>query len=188
MFLASQPPELSFLTNTRVYIYMREFEKKKKKKNVSDQRTKKVDQSPQLQLNHPSTQYLRHRPFLGASARETPLCPNPRHATSKPSFYRSTHTGRLEDITSRPSGQSTVGFKLLGGFVSQRLRKLMGICAWRRRSPTVDPPVVRSAGHVVEGTVCINMRPTAVILETNTDYPCKMLRKWGTVLRRRLLQ
>ena len=117
-----------------------------------------------------------------------PPCPNPRHATSKSSFYRSTHTGRLEDITSRPSGQSTVGFKLLGGFVSQRLRKLMGICVWRRRSPTVDPPVVRSAGHVVEGTICINMRPTAVILETSTDYPCKMLRKWGTVLRRRLLQ
>ena len=36
-------------------------------------------------FNHLSTQYPRHHPFLGISARD-PLCPNPRHATSKPNF------------------------------------------------------------------------------------------------------
>ena len=74
-------------------------------------------------FNHPSTQHPRHRPFLGVSAR--PPLPELSSCYVETQLYRSAQTGRLEDITSRPSRQSSVRFKLLGG----RLRKSMGIRA-----------------------------------------------------------
>ena len=74
-------------------------------------------------FNHPSTQHPRHRPFLGVSAR--PPLPELSSCYVETQLYRSAQTGRLEDITSRPSRQSIVRFKLLGG----RLRKSMGIRA-----------------------------------------------------------
>ena len=89
------------------------------RKKDDDQWTKKVDRFLQL------TQRPRHRPFLGISTRDL-LCPNPRHATSKPNFT-GPHT-RADPRHARPSEKST-GFEVLDSIVSRRLRKSAAIRA-----------------------------------------------------------